>query len=394
MKSLRSLSNPHLLLLLSTLIFLLFAQTSSAQGLPNLSSASDSAAATTAAGSTDSAAKSSNSAAATTGAKSSNTAAATSGSSTGTDSASSGAASSTAAKTSSGSSAATTKASASGSTITGPALSTTSKSKAAVSFPGLTGAPTLSGAFSYPAPSVPPTANAPYMQHSTLPEGTIFICVGAILGALGLAVIAWRGLVAWSLHRSVKRAAMHQGMADSKTMLRPPGGGFYSTTAGSTLSLDLLTGTKSPSSTAGPKGHTPSGSLFFSPTATAGMHQPNSNRASTYLPAGYYATPGATSPGGGGPGTLRDYSRSRSMLGNNSPPHSPSLPPSRGGAVDAGIGGGYARAPGASTSTLNLSVAPQGRAPSTYLEDLFENHQLDGPGGSGGPTSPHDGGRI
>ena len=37
----------------------------------------------------------------------------------------------------------------------------------------LTGLPTLSGAFVIVAPSVPPTANAPYMQVSNLPEGTV-----------------------------------------------------------------------------------------------------------------------------------------------------------------------------------------------------------------------------
>lgn len=29
----------------------------------------------------------------------------------------------------------------------------------------------------------------------------------------------------------------------------------------------------------------------------------------------------------------------------------------------------------ASNSSLNLSVAPQSRAPSAYLDDLFESHQ-------------------
>ncbi|KAH0541912.1 hypothetical protein FGG08_003632 [Glutinoglossum americanum] len=244
--------------------------------------------------------------------------------------------------------------------------------------------PTLPGgaAVSYPAPSVPPTANAPYMQHSNLPEGTVFIAVGAVLGFLGLAVLAWRGLVAWSLHRSVKRAAIQNNLADSKAMLRPPGGGFYANGAGSSLSLDHLSSSgKSPN---GPR-HTPNSSLFFSPTATtgAGLGQPN-NRGSGYLPAGYYAAgnaapgggTGMTHIGGGAPISLsthsHGYTRTRSV--GPSPPGSPSLPPSRGGDAGTGFPRGSLRA-GPSMTSLNLSTPQQERAPSAYLEDLFENHQ-------------------
>lgn len=247
------------------------------------------------------------------------------------------------------------------------------------------GLPTLRGGFNYPAPTVPPTQGAPFMRKSNLPEGTVFIAVGACLAFLGLAVIAWRGLVAWSLHRSVKRAAMQHNYGDTKSMLRGPGGGLYSHGPGSTLSLDQL-GTTGRSSTARSKNHhTSKGNLFFSPTAGAGMHNPG-NRGSSYLPAGYYAA-GNAAPGGGlgmthvgsGPISLstlgpqsHGYSRAKSL--GPSPPGSPALPPSRGADV------GYARASTvglsthASTSTLNLSAPPQGRAPSAYLEDLFANY--------------------
>src|SRR5690606_10387613 len=51
--------------------------------------------------------------------------------------------------------------------------------------------PTLGGVMpNYPAPTVPPTQNAPYMQQSSLPEGTFFIAVGAILGFFLLSVFA------------------------------------------------------------------------------------------------------------------------------------------------------------------------------------------------------------
>ncbi|KAI9859631.1 MAG: hypothetical protein M1813_006562 [Trichoglossum hirsutum] len=265
-----------------------------------------------------------------------------------------------------------------------PALTTsTSPGDGATDLPSIPPTlPTLPGqaTVSYPPPSVPPTANAPYMQHSRLPEGTVFIAVGAVLGFLGLAVLAWRGLVAWSLHRSVKRAAIQNNLADSKAMLRPPGGGFYANGAGSSLSLDHLSSSgKSPS---GPR-HTPNSSLFFSPTATTGSGLGQSgNRGSGYLPAGYYAAgnaapsggTGMTHIGGGAPVGLsthsHGYTRARSM--GPSPPGSPSLPPSRG--EDARFSRGPLRA-GASNSSLNLSTQPQERAPSAYLEDLFENHQ-------------------
>ena len=54
-----------------------------------------------------------------------------------------------------------------------------------------------------------------------------------------------------------------------------------------------------------------------------------------------------------------------------SPPRSPSLPPSRGTDTVLGKAGLTMHT---SNSSLNLSVAPQSRAPSAYLEDLFENH--------------------
>ncbi|KAI9882193.1 MAG: Golgi transport complex subunit 3 [Watsoniomyces obsoletus] len=270
---------------------------------------------------------------------------------------------------------------ASGSTRSAPRItaSITGSGSSAGALP--TGLPTLAG--QYPAPTVPPTANAPFMKQSTLPEGTVFIVVGAFLGFLGFSVLAWRGLVAWSVHRSVARAAREQNMADSKVMLRPRGNGLYAAGAGSTLSLDRLSHNPR-SSSYGRKsyvGHASSGSLFFSPTAARGvsMIDPTTSRPQSYLPGGYY--PAANSTAAGGAGTVHlgpppgsSHNQSRRSRGP-SPPASPSLSPSRG--VDPN----YARASHvgvpsqASTSSLNLSMPPQGRAPSAYLEDLFESHQ-------------------
>ncbi|MCJ1457974.1 hypothetical protein MMC28_008343 [Mycoblastus sanguinarius] len=259
---------------------------------------------------------------------------------------------------------------------------------------GLTGLPKLAGD-DYPPPTVPPTADAPFMQKSSLPEGTVFICVGAALGFIGFLVLAWRGLVAWSLHRSVRKAAIAQSskysqVGDPRANIGKPKSPYFSPGPGSTLTLDHL-GT---SGKGGSKQQSAHNSLFFSPTAGAGMHSPN-NKGSGYLPAGYYAAgssapgsgSGMTHIGGGGIGlsNLRPeshrYSRARSA--GPSPPGSPSLPPSRGadsllGGRDSAFGGRLSTqglTMHASDSSLNLAAPPgQGRAPSAYLEDLFENH--------------------
>ncbi|CAO2649013.1 Nn.00g099620.m01.CDS01 [Neocucurbitaria sp. VM-36] len=289
----------------------------------------------------------------------------------------------------------------------------------------LSGLPTLAGV-GIPDQKVPDTAGAPFMQKSDLPDGTVFICVGAILAFFGAAVLAWRGLVAWSLHRSVKRAAMAQNMADIKSMSAVPGSkkrGMYNVVgANSTMSLDHLTAAPATSRGSKPFAQAPGGtpprsqtSLFFSPTAggATGLRDSVANRSSTYLPAGYYAS-GNAAPGSGSPmtqvgGQGQNLSvNSFAQPGNRfsarsgiSPPESPSLPPSRGT---------YSRAPpsrdGLSTynrnsvatlgtpgntrsgiyaqgndnvSQLSLNVpggtsVAGGRAPSAYLEDLFENH--------------------
>ena len=213
--------------------------------------------------------------------------------------------------------------------------------------------------------------------------------MGAGLAFVGLVVLAWRGLVAWSLHRSVRKAAMAQSaqyaqLGDAKRKSKTPGASFYSQGPGSTLSLDRLAA----SSKGGSKTHTARSSLFFSPTAGTGMQNPG-NRGSGYLPAGYYAAGNAAAGGGSnmthlgggspmtGPGAQSNrYSRARST--GPSPPGTPSLPPSRGAEVAYGRPSTAGLSTQASASTLNLSTAPEGRAPSAYLEDLFEGHSSIG----------------
>lgn len=223
----------------------------------------------------------------------------------------------------------------------------------------------------YPPPSVPPTQDAPFMQRSNLPDGTVFIAVGAILGAFGLAILLWRSIVSLLLHRSVKRAAMAQPTTNSKTGFPAPPAPFYKYTdqdssmslppgAGSAAGRGVRRTNRGPIPSA-----TPSHSnLFFSPTAinTVGP------RASTYMPSGYYAS-GSGSPAGNQPyaiglQNLRPDSRghyanaSRHTL-SGSPPDSPQYQVRR----DVN---------NTSTSSLNVnSVAPGQRAPSAYLEDLL-----------------------
>lgn len=249
----------------------------------------------------------------------------------------------------------------------------------------VSGLPTLSGAFKiYPA-SVPPIAGAPYMRQSTLPEGTVFIIVGAILGFLALGVLLWRALVAWSLHRSVKRASKHQIISDTKALFGQKNAPMYSNYKDQDSTTDLSAG----GGKAGRKANRPSSaapnsaaaaSLFFSPTA--GAMNNSGARGSNYLPAGYYAA-GASAPGnnqshvtvgGQGPSISlsnlahqsQGYSRARSM--GPSPPESPMVSAEPG----------YAN----SSSSLNLNKGYGGdaRPPSAYIDEMFNG--IDG-------ASPH-----
>lgn len=281
----------------------------------------------------------------------------------------------------------------------------------------LSDVPTIAG-YGVPTQVVPWTAGAPYMQRSSLPEGTVFIVVGAFLGFMGAAVILWRGLVAWSLHRSVRKATMTSHRNDSMLKLSKPnpyGGGAF---GASNLSLERLSAPAGKLSKNAPtqSSSNPAGrnsSLFFSPTAGAGNHSsPNAallggnNRNSAFLPAGYYAAPGAASPGGVPGSTTSPLSNlnplhssragyARQTDYTSSPPGSPGLPPSSPGGgplpKPRGYAGGYERSSGygrhspetgmyaqGGTNQLNLHVpggaVNGGRAPSANLEDMFEAH--------------------
>lgn len=316
---------------------------------------------------------------------------------TGSGSATTGSGSNTAsATTGSGTTAAASTGSASKVSITGGSSASTTGSiptitgTSASSDAGLTGLPTLSGAVQPVTVTVPNLSNAPFMQTSSLPDGTVFIVVGAVLGFMAMSVLLWRGLVAWSLHRSVKRAASQQGMDDKKALFRTPGpppAPFYKySDRDSTISLSGL-GHKSKKSnrpnTAGAREST--ANLFFSPTAgAAGAGVGGGNRGSNYLPAGYYAAGASAAANGqghvpiGGQGHRQDismtslrpesqgYGRARSM--GHSPPDSPGLRP------------GSAHMASSSTLNLNQGYGGNERAPSAYLEDLIDGDNTMPPG--------------
>ncbi|KAK4104690.1 hypothetical protein N658DRAFT_411573, partial [Parathielavia hyrcaniae] len=240
------------------------------------------------------------------------------------------------------------------------------------------------------------------MNHSTLPDGTVFIAVGAILGAFGVAILVWRAIVACLLHRSVERAARAQhatnngrGPADKNAAAFPaPPAQFYkyiereSSPSLAGAGVGGSTGRKTH------RGPTPSSTpsqtnLFFSPTAagsSAGLGGGAPNRDSArFLPSGFYASasPGAGAGAGGGGqhghvagnsismSTLRPSSHGRGagggganahQFGGPSPPESPNMGPRAGGSRNF------------STSSLNLNGPSSAgtRAPSAYLDDLLD----------------------
>ncbi|KAK4127356.1 hypothetical protein N657DRAFT_564650 [Parathielavia appendiculata] len=310
----------------------------------------------------------------------------------------------------------TSSSSSSRSTTAMPGLTTTTTSRGTN-----TGMPKLSRTIvdtevpTYPPPTIPPTRNAPFMNHSTLPDGTVFIAVGAILGAFGVAILVWRAIVACLLHRSVERAALAQhaanngrGPGDKNAASFPaPPAQFYkyiereSSPSLAGAGVGGSTGRKTH------RGPTPSSTpsqtnLFFSPTAAGSSSALGgaSNRDSArFLPSGFYASASPVA-GGGGSGhhghvagnsismsTLRPSSRGRGggggaganpSFGGPSPPESPNMGPRAGGSRNF------------STSSLNLNRPPSvgTRAPSAYLDDLLDEQPGMFPPAAGGPVSP------
>ncbi|KAF2149802.1 hypothetical protein K461DRAFT_287599 [Myriangium duriaei CBS 260.36] len=270
----------------------------------------------------------------------------------------------------------------------------------------ITGAPTIQGV-GIPTLVVPYTANAPYMKKSNLPEGTVFITVGAVLAFLGFCVVGWRALVAWSINRSVKRAALASIMASetknpggwASNPFKPAGGFYSQAPGGSTLSLNDHSTTKRGAPFRNPVPSNASG-LFFSPTANTsnatanipmtGLNH-NGNRASSLLPAGYYASPSSQVAGGagqtsiGGGGQYLDSPSLQARRTSQQPMPSLSLAPPNSREsrrISARpTSSAHPQTLHAQSSANSLQVGtghgddlPGSRAPSAYLEDLFEGH--------------------
>jgi hypothetical protein len=241
------------------------------------------------------------------------------------------------------------------------------------------------------------------MNHSTLPDGTVFIAVGAILGAFGVAILVWRAIVACLLHRSVERAALAQhaanngrGPADKNATSFPaPPAQFYKYIERESSASLAGAGVGGSTGRRTHRGPTPSATpsqtnLFFSPTAagtSSGLGGASNRDSARFLPSGFYASaspvPGAA--GGHGHGnsismsTLRPSSRGRgaNQFGP-SPPDSPNMGP-------------RVASRNFSTSSLNLNRPPSAgtRAPSAYLDDLLDEQPGQFPPAAGSPASPH-----
>lgn len=326
------------------------------------------------------------------------------------------AATTAAATTTEAEAAATTTSSSDDGTTSMPGLSTSTTESANSAMPTLssTSAADSDGTAipTYPAPSVPPTSNAPYMQTSSMPDGTVFIAVGAILGAFGLAILLWRAVVACLLHRSVEKAAMAQHLANDKSVFPTPPAPFYKYSDHESGSAqNVVPGRGVRRTTRGPvPSATPSQTnLFFSPTAGAGpgpapganpresVYRDAPNRDSSYrdsfrdsrfLPAGFYAA-GQSSPHNvdAADGSsislnnLRPDSRGHARASSAAPgPDSPGFGPSR-----SPLGRDL------SSSSVSLNAPADGRAPSAYLDDLLaENPEMfPPPGNSSMPPSAH-----
>ncbi|WPH03631.1 Hypothetical protein R9X50_00651400 [Acrodontium crateriforme] len=264
----------------------------------------------------------------------------------------------------------------------------------------LTGLPTIAGA-GIPTIVIPNTANAPYMQKSTLPQGTVFIAIGAILAFLGACVLVWRGVIAWSINRSVKKAALASMLGGSEKLSSAWGPTGYQSAKngmykdlGSSMSLDVLNsnGKNIKSQHDAKRDSTAPAGLFFSPTAnpSGGI---GANRSSTYLPAGYYAAPSAQAAGGSGATTIGgNLAPHRQSVVGQSPPSSPGVPSrsihrptSRDGLRAASRDGGFSsarnsymdlnqRSGSLAVGGQNSDELTRSRAPSAYLDEMFENH--------------------
>jgi hypothetical protein len=244
-----------------------------------------------------------------------------------------------------------------------PSSSITSMSSAQTtsSLPPLPTLSTSSDSTDLPVPTVtvPSSADNPFILQSNLPEGTVFIAVGAILGGFAVAIIAWRILAARALRNSLKRDEQQAAALlaqDLKAPLYPPEGP-------KNYSADNVSSNKIT-----PMANMPGQSLFFSPTTevmnsastanmvggtgsiTSTLGAPGGTRSSVYLPSGYYGSGSA----GTGPGSFTSRSSRHLSMARES----------MYGAPMTQTGG----TPGRQSVYTRQETQ---RAPSAYLDDLL-----------------------
>lgn len=170
------------------------------------------------------------------------------------------------------------------------------------------------------------------------------------------------------------------------------------------MSLDALNSAGKPLKAENPRKQPPPEGLFFSPTAHNRLSNANlgerplsqvmGNRSSTYLPAGYYANSSAQAGGGARNstigGNLAPYARNSTY--EDSPPATPGRAAgsrqshlrtgsrdnqaSRNSYLDPSPRPGHTSGSNYFNQTRPQSNdgLPGSRAPSAYLEDLFDNH--------------------
>jgi len=143
----------------------------------------------------------------------------------------------------------------------------------------LSALPTLPGGYNYPPPTVPPTADAPYLASSRLPENFVFIVVGAFLGFVLVLIIGWRILMSWSINRNFKRDASNgTSIGTAYTPLADMKKNPAIQSSHDMADLSKL-----------PRSFSSVPSLFFSPTAeVAKQSQRPPSSQHTHLPAGHY----------------------------------------------------------------------------------------------------------
>lgn len=257
------------------------------------------------------------------------------------------------------------------------------------SFSGL---PTLSST-GVPVPTIviPTNEYNPFLKQQSVPEGTVFIAVGSILGAIAIAVVAWNIALAIINRRNTRNftefgvnpVPLMTEVTDTNNQGNNSGGGSGLESSG----VGMFNANNKDSSRS--RSMINSG-LFFSPTAqvlssanqqnssmtnpsltssngsTLGvgvMGAPGTSRASVYVPAGYYD---GTNGGAKSVRHMSMYSMSNVSVANTPPPRMPSA-------------SGYLMPSAGSSSRLSQNLQDEdfsqpkqtNRAPSAYLDDFL-----------------------